>query len=173
MFNAYCREISFYRFSTLDFVDCLSFSSSPIVFSQNTFTNSGTNVGIGTTTPQERLEIVTSGLSNLQLSNSGNVFGAVGALKFSMAGTHVGGIEMERTISAGTLSTMKFLIRSGSGVTGEFMRITQDQRLGIGTSSPGRSCNNKNLEMEVGWICMTMARECKILRLEGGMLLIR
>ncbi|PWV56391.1 hypothetical protein [Chitinophaga sp. S165] len=106
------------------------------VFSQNTFTNDGTNVGIGTTTPAERLEVVTSGSSNLQLSNSGNVFGAVGALKFSMAGTHVGGIEMERTISAGTLSAMKFLVRYGSGVTGEFMRITQDQRLGIGTNSP-------------------------------------
>lgn len=106
------------------------------VFSQNTFINNGTNVGIGTESPTERLEIVADGPSTLQLKNTGNVFGNVGALKFNMAGTHVGGIEMERTVSAGTLSAMKFLVRTGSGATGEFMRITQDQRLGIGTSSP-------------------------------------
>ncbi|TWV93617.1 hypothetical protein [Chitinophaga pinensis] len=59
------------------FLTALLYSAPLFVFSQNTFTNTGTNVGIGTTTPAERLEIVTNGSSNLQLSNSGNVFGAV------------------------------------------------------------------------------------------------
>jgi len=107
-----------------------------LAFSQNTFTNTGTNVGIGTTEPTERLEIATNGASNLQLTHNWDVLGTVGALKFNMAGTHEGGIEMERTIAAGRLSAMKFLVRSGSGTTAEAMRITQDNRIGIGTSSP-------------------------------------
>lgn len=106
-----------------------------LAFSQNIFPSTG-NAGIGTTTPAQRLEILTNGASNLQLTNNWDVLGAVGALKFNMAGTEVGAIEAERTVASGRLSALKFFVRSGSGVTGEAMRITQDANIGIGTTTP-------------------------------------
>ncbi|WP_217607269.1 hypothetical protein [Chitinophaga sp. GbtcB8] len=101
----------------------------------NRFESTG-NAGIGTTTPAQRLEILTNGASNLQLTNNWDVLDAVGALKFNMAGTEVGAIEVERTVAAGRLSALKFFVRSGSGVTGEAMRINHDANVGIGTTTP-------------------------------------
>ncbi|SEN89468.1 hypothetical protein SAMN04488505_11469 [Chitinophaga rupis] len=101
----------------------------------NRFDSTG-NAGIGTKTPSQRLEILTNGASNLQLTNNWDVLGAVGAVKFNMAGTEVGAIEAERTVATGRLSALKFFVRSGSGVTGEAMGITQDANVGIGTTTP-------------------------------------
>lgn len=101
----------------------------------NRFESTG-NAGIGTTTPAQRLEILTNGASNLQLTNNWDVLGSVGAVKFNMAGTEIGAIEAERTVAAGRLSALKFSVRSGSGVTTEAMRIDHAANIGIGTTTP-------------------------------------
>ncbi|HEU4555608.1 MAG TPA: hypothetical protein VFS25_22370 [Chitinophaga sp.] len=105
-------------------------------FSQNTFSNTGTNVGIGTTTPGQRLEIVTNGASNIQLTNNWDVLEPVGAIKFNMAGTDLGSIETERTVAAGRLSALKFSTRGSGAVVAEAMRITENWHVGIGTTAP-------------------------------------
>jgi len=103
--------------------------------SANRFESTG-NAGIGTTTPAQRLEILTNGASNLQLTNNWDVLGPAGAIKFNMAGTEIGAIEVERTVAAGRLSALKFFVRSGSGVTTEAMRIDHAANIGIGTTTP-------------------------------------
>ncbi|CAL1519024.1 hypothetical protein [Chitinophaga sp. MM2321] len=92
------------------------------------------NVGIGTTHPAEKLEISSAGLSNIQLTHTWDVLGPVGALKFNMAGTDLGKIEVERTIPTGRMSSMKFFVRNSTLF--EAMRIANNGSLGIGTSDP-------------------------------------
>jgi len=99
-----------------------------------TLTNTG--LGIGTTTPSQRLEIFTTGSSSMQLTNSSDVLGSVGAVRFNMAGTEVGTIESERTIATGRQSALKFSVRDDAGLI-EAMRIADNGSVGIGTTSPG------------------------------------
>jgi hypothetical protein len=94
------------------------------------------NVGIGTTAPSQRLEIYTAGPSSMQLTNSSDVLGSVGAVRFNMAGTEVGTIESERTIATGRQSALKFSVRDDAGLI-EAMRIIDNGNIGIGTTNPG------------------------------------
>jgi len=99
-----------------------------------TLTNTG--LGIGTTTPAQRLEIYTAGPSSIQLTNSSDVLGSVGAVRFNMAGSEVSTIEAERTIATGRQSALKFSVRDDAGLI-EAMRIADNGSVGIGTTSPG------------------------------------
>jgi len=74
-------------------------------------------------------------LSNIKLTSFGDVLGPVGALKFNLAGTDVGKLEMERTVADGRGSDMKFFVRSSNAFF-EAMRITNAGYIGIGTVAP-------------------------------------
>lgn len=92
------------------------------------------SVGIGTVTPAERLEIRTANPSNVQLTHLGDVMGSVGGIKFNMAGTQVGQIEVERTVASNRLSAMKFFVNTGNLM--EIMRLHHNGFVGIGTNAP-------------------------------------
>lgn len=93
------------------------------------------NVGIGTLTPDQKLEISTNGASYMQLTNTWDVLGTVGAIKFSMAGSEVGKIEAERTSGSGRQTALKFFVKTQSNLA-EAMRISEKGNVGIGTSNP-------------------------------------
>ncbi|WP_436488161.1 hypothetical protein [Chitinophaga sp. ARDCPP14] len=103
-------------------------------YAQNKLEATG-NAGIGTTSPTEKLEIYSAGLSNIKLTHPSDVLGVVGALKFNMAGSNLGKLEVERTDSSGRMSAMKFFVR-GSGGEFEAMRIANNGFVGIGETSP-------------------------------------
>lgn len=92
------------------------------------------NAGIGILSPTEKLEIYSYGLSNIKLTNYGDVLGTVGAIKFNMAGTDVGGLEVERTVASGRRSAMKFFVRGDS--VSEAMRMIENGNVGIGETIP-------------------------------------
>jgi hypothetical protein len=92
------------------------------------------NAGIGILAPTEKFEIYSNGLSNIKLTHFADVLGTVGAIKFNMAGTDVGRLEVERTIASGRRSVMKFFVRGDS--LSEAMRILDNGFVGIGDKSP-------------------------------------
>lgn len=92
------------------------------------------SVGIGTLAPAERLEIRSANPSNIQLTHMGDAMGSVGAIRFNMAGTPVGQIELERTVAANRLSALKFSVNTGSLM--EIMRLHHNGFVGIGTNAP-------------------------------------
>lgn len=103
-------------------------------YAQNKLEATG-NAGIGTTAPTEKLEISSNGSSNIKLTHTADVLGVVGALKFNMAGSDLGRLEVERTDASGRMSAMKFFVR-GSGGEFETMRIVNNGFVGIGETSP-------------------------------------
>jgi hypothetical protein len=104
------------------------------VYGQNKLEATG-NAGIGTTTPTEKLEISSAGLSTIKLTHTSDVLGTVGTIKFNMAGTDVGRLEVERNIPSAKRSVMKFFIKGDS--LQEAMRINYTGFVGIGEQSPG------------------------------------
>ncbi|MGO4292587.1 hypothetical protein [Chitinophaga sp. RAB17] len=92
------------------------------------------NAGIGILAPTEKLEIYSNTLSNIKLTNFSDILGSVGALKFNMAGTDVGRLEVERTVASGRRSAMKFFVRGDS--LSEVMRIIENGNMGIGETLP-------------------------------------
>ncbi|NLR82134.1 hypothetical protein [Chitinophaga eiseniae] len=104
------------------------------VMAQNKLESTG-NAGIGTINPATKLEIYSDGLSNIQLTHQYDVLGNVGALKFNMAGTEVGKLEVERTIASNRQSVMKFSIKGRDSLM-EAMRIFNNGFVGIGERSP-------------------------------------
>jgi hypothetical protein len=103
-------------------------------YAQNKLEATG-NAGIGTITPTEKLEIYSVGLSNIKLTHSDDVLGVVGALKFNMAGSDLGKLEVERTDASGRMSAMKFFVRGSAGEF-ETMRIVNNGFVGIGQVAP-------------------------------------
>lgn len=101
------------------------------------------NAGIGILSPTEKLEIYSYGLSNIKLTNYGDALGAVGALKFNVAGTDVGSLEMERLTGDGRPSAMKFIVRSNSALF-EAMRITSNASIGVGLTNPDEMFHMRN-----------------------------
>ena len=93
------------------------------------------NVGIGTGNPSEKLEINTEGVSNISLSNSADVMGVLGAIKFKMAGSETSRIESERVVASGRMSDLKFMTGGSAGIS-EKMRIRNDGNIGVGTTKP-------------------------------------
>lgn len=93
------------------------------------------NVGIGTLSPAEKLEIVDDGPAILQLKRKIDDLGAVGTIKFNLDGTEVGRIESERVFPAGRISVMKFSVWTGSSLL-ESMRINGSGYIGIGNAAP-------------------------------------
>ncbi len=93
------------------------------------------NAGIGTTSPTEKLEISSAGSSNIKLTHTSDVLATVGAIKFNMAGSDLGKLEVERTVASGRMSAMKFFVRGSAGEF-EAMRIVNSGFVGIGETSP-------------------------------------
>lgn len=112
----------------LSFLFCLH------VMAQNKLEPTG-NAGIGTTAPVEKLEISSLGLSNIQLTHTSDVLAPVGAIKFNMAGTEVGRLEVERTVASARQSVMKFTVKGQSGMI-EAMRMYNNGFVGIGETAP-------------------------------------
>ncbi|WP_147243580.1 hypothetical protein [Chitinophaga flava] len=102
---------------------------------QTNFIRDTGNVGIGTLTPKEKLEIVADGASYEQLTNNWDVLGTVGAIKFNMAGTEISRIESERVVPTGRLGSLKFFVRTVSGFS-EGLRIGSNGLVGIGVTDP-------------------------------------
>lgn len=92
------------------------------------------SVGIGTLAPVDKLEISSGGQSYIQLSHTSDVLGNVGGIKYRMAGTPVGLIEVERTVASNRLSAMKFFVKAGNLV--EVMRLHNNGFVGIGSTAP-------------------------------------
>lgn len=92
-------------------------------------------VGIGTLLPSEKLEISNNVPSYIQMSHTSDVLANIGGMKFRMAGTPVGLIEVERTVASNRLSAMKFSVKSGSDLT-EVMRLHNNGFVGIGSTAP-------------------------------------
>lgn len=103
-------------------------------YAQNKLEATG-NAGIGTTTPTEKLEISSNGSSTIKLTHTADVLGVVGAIKFNMAGSDLGRLEVERTDASGRLSAMKFFVRGSAGEF-ETMRVVNNGFVGIGETSP-------------------------------------
>lgn len=95
------------------------------------------SVGIGTTNPEEKLEIADVGPAVLQFKRTSDSLGAVGTIKFNLAGTEVGRIESERVVAAGRVSVMKFSVWTGNSLL-ESMRINTGGNIGIGTTAPAQ-----------------------------------
>lgn len=103
------------------------------------------NVGIGTTSPSQRLEVhdasstTTSndGGVGIVIKNTNNTDNNQGSLEFqNSAGTKTASIistYIDHSTDEGALS---FAVGDGGGSFGEAMRITANKRIGIGTTSP-------------------------------------
>lgn len=92
------------------------------------------SIGIGTLVPVDKLEIYSGGQSYIQLSHTSDVLGNVGGIKYRMAGTPVGLIEVERTVASNRLSAMKFFVKTGNLT--EVMRLHNNGFVGIGSTAP-------------------------------------
>ncbi len=103
------------------------------------------NIGIGTTSPVARLEVVSSGVSGprLRLSNS-NGTSANNEITFQSATTTVGQIYTDSSGNGGQNFNLQasgasglFRFLTGSGAGTEVARITTAGNIGIGTTTPG------------------------------------
>lgn len=92
------------------------------------------NAGIGTTSPTEKLEISSAGSSNIKLTHTSDVLATVGAIKFNMAGTEVGRIEVERIIPENRKSALKFFVKGDT--LQEAIRISYNGFTGINETTP-------------------------------------
>ena len=101
---------------------------------QNTFTNSGSNVGIGTTTPGAKLEVAGTGssffLDNDQLSSNRNPLTGA-ALDVSKGSASM---VMSTTSNGGNFKFFTNSVTGGQVL--ERMRITESGNVGIGTIAP-------------------------------------
>jgi hypothetical protein len=107
--------------------------------------DSSGNVGIGTTSPSQRLEIhdasstttANDGGVGIVIKNTNNTDNNQGSLEFqNSAGTKTASIIstfIDHSTDEGALS---FAVGDGGGSFGEAMRITANKRIGIGTTSP-------------------------------------
>ncbi|HEX9601613.1 MAG TPA: hypothetical protein VF985_08995, partial [Mariniflexile sp.] len=101
----------------------------------NTFPASG-NVGIGTLTPTDKLEVV--GDITLQGSNASND-GPLKALKFfnsyASSNTVLAQIQARRGLSSHQKGDLAFYVKNGTSLI-EALRIISNGNVGIGTMTP-------------------------------------
>jgi len=95
---------------------------------ESTFTG---NVGIGTDSPDAKLDIESSSSTMLRVSATSDVLGEVGGIEFSQAGTRNASIRVNRTIASGRKMDMRFYTGSNS----EAMRIDSIGKVTIGDIS--------------------------------------
>ncbi len=101
-------------------------------------TVSGSNVGIGTTSPSGNLEIATSASDtgvDFVLDGNKTSNGGVGSIIFNNNGDSVGMIRSNRA-SANDAAGMLFYTQATGGSNTERMRIDSSGKVGIGTNSP-------------------------------------
>ncbi len=114
-----------------------STNATPLTFYTNNvnrmYITTGGNVGIGTTSPSEKLSVYgnikidsNNEASLLKVYDSGVFLGAVGKGNYAVSGADYTGISM------GSQGAMSF----ASGGTTERMRITSAGKVGIGTTNP-------------------------------------
>lgn len=123
---------SFTDTSQPTYVSILTTPTATITPAERLRVNSSGNVGIGTTTPQSRLEVTEpgtgSGNGGLTLSTA-NVTGNAG-LKFATAGSNRFSIT---TIGSGGSESLRFRDENNNA---ERMRISSNGNVGIGTTNP-------------------------------------
>jgi hypothetical protein len=108
--------------------------------SEKVIIKSDGKVGIGTSSPSEKLHISGSNTSNvtlLKIENT-NTTGDTGSARIEarVGGGELGWMEWERTDGAYHKSAFKVSTRGPTGSVGERLRIDTNGKVGIGTSSP-------------------------------------
>ncbi|MDE2099550.1 MAG: hypothetical protein KGL39_20020 [Patescibacteria group bacterium] len=119
---------------------------------------SGGNVGIGTTSPHDSLEIAAPALSGLRLTGGGLNHG----IDFYYTGgtTYPSYIQVnEANSSAGW---MRFGVDTGSGSSAEIMRLQANGNVGIGTTSPSQTLSVN------GTVSLNTNSGTQIYRCSGG-----
>jgi hypothetical protein len=108
----------------------------------NLLLNSSGNVGIGTTSPSTKLNVVsTSGgsvVDTLRLSNNSSDAGTGSRISFHTTDAVFNAIDGVR-IGGSSGGRLTFSTMSTGGTLTERVRITEDGNVGIGTSSPARA----------------------------------
>jgi hypothetical protein len=98
------------------------------------------NVGIGTTSPTSKLDVISGGVTGLAISaptatvNSANIYSAANAYGLNVIGSGTTGQSYGGLISAGTNSSdLSFGIRNAAG-SNYYMYVRGDGNVGIGTT---------------------------------------
>lgn len=99
-------------------------------------TSSG-NVGIGTTSPADKLHIVATGDPGIRVRSSTGGVGNYGYISLASDGANESWAEIRGVLSAAGDGDLTFLTSTDSGTTlTEKMRVTDDGNFGVGTTSP-------------------------------------
>jgi hypothetical protein len=106
--------------------------------------DSSGNVGIGTQTPQEKLEIQNGLISVGSSTNTSSTNTLITGYGYILSGTKYGNTSIRSTYSnSNNSASLEFYTASSGTATTERMRIDSSGRVGIGTDSPSQQLTIK------------------------------
>ena len=104
------------------------------------FVTSAGNVGIGTTSPAQKLEVVDGSISVGSSTNTSATNVLIAGYGYNLSGTRIGNVSIRSTYNnANNSAGLEFYVDANGSSTTERARIDASGRVGIGTTSPAET----------------------------------